>query len=181
MVFCIFSGVMPMDDRTIIRRERPGDEPGIRTVNLAAFPTDAEARLVDCLRAAGSLTVSMVADLDGRIVGHAAFSPVTAANGALGIGLGPVAVLESHRRHGLAAQIIRAGLESSRAAGFTWAVVLGGPAYYGRFGFAVASRFGLSDTYDAAPYFQAMSLIPDGLPIGAGVVRYHAAFADCGC
>lgn len=160
--------------------ERPGDASAIHAVHTAAFPTDAEARLVDRLRAAGRLTLSFVAEADGAVVGHVGFSPVTATTGAVGIGLAPVAVIESHRRQGVAAELIRAGLEACRAAGFRWVVVLGNPRYYGRFGFGPAAAVGLSDEYDGGPAFQAMELVPGGLPTGAGLVRYAPEFAEFG-
>lgn len=163
-----------------IRPERPGDEPGIRAVHLACFPGPAEADLVDALRAAGRLTFSLVAEVDGTIVGHVAFSPVTASGAPNGIGMAPVAVASSHRRQGIAAELIRAGLDACRSAGFTWAVVLGNPAYYGRFGFQAATGFGLSDEYGGGPAFQAMELWPGGVPVGAGLVRYAPEFAAFG-
>jgi putative acetyltransferase len=163
-----------------IRHERPGDEPGIHAVHVACFPGPAEAELVDALRAAGRLTFSLVAEVCGTIVGHVAFSPVTANGAPDGIGMAPVAVVAAHRRQGIAADLIRAGLDACRAAGFTWAVVLGNPAYYGRFGFRAAAGFGLSDEYGGGPAFQAMELSPGGVPVGAGLVRYAPEFAAFG-
>jgi hypothetical protein len=75
----------------MVRPERPDDVQAIYAVHAASFPTDAEARLVDSLRAAGRLSVSLVAEVDAAVVGHIAFSPVTAAPGAYGAGLAPVA------------------------------------------------------------------------------------------
>ena len=109
---------------TVVRPEQPGDVAAIHAVHAASFPTDAEARLVSLLRAAGHLPVSLVAEADGAVVGHVAFSPVSAATGAVGAGLAPVAVLESHRRQGIAARLSEAGLAACRSAGFGWAVVL---------------------------------------------------------
>src|SRR5436190_24334124 len=111
----------------LVRSEQPGDIAAIHAVNAASFPTELEANLVDALRVAGHLTVSLVAEVDGTVVGHVAFSPVTAASGARGIGLGPVAVMESHRRQGVAARLISEGLLGCQSAGFAWAVVLGEP------------------------------------------------------
>ena len=150
----------------------------IGAVHAASFPTDAEARLVDLLRDAGHLVVSLVAEIDGTIVGHVAFSPVTAAAGAPGVGLAPVAVMPDRRRRGLAAELIRTGISDCRAAGFGWAVVLGEPGYYSRFGFRAASEFGLVDEYGGGPAFQVMELVRGALPRGAGVVRYAPEFAQ---
>jgi len=161
-----------------IHPERIRDQAGIRAVHRACFPTDAEARLVDLLRDAGRLIVSIVAEGDGAIVGHIAFSPVTTTAGAIGAGLAPLAVVESHRRRGFGGRLIVDGLDACRAAGFGWAVVLGEPAYYGRFGFRPAVEFGLSDEYGGGPAFQTMELLPGGIPVGAGLVRYAPEFAE---
>ncbi|QEL15243.1 GNAT family N-acetyltransferase [Limnoglobus roseus] len=163
-----------------VRFERPGDAAAIYAVHSGSFPIDGEARLVDLLRDAGRLSVSLVAEAGGTIVGHVAFSPVTTATGATGAGLAPLAVVEGHRRRGVAAELVRAGLEACRDAGFGWAVVLGEPAYYGRFGFRPAPDFGLSDEYGGGPAFQAIELLPGSLPTGAGLVRYAPEFASLG-
>jgi putative acetyltransferase len=163
-----------------VRPEQPGDVAAIDAVHTASFPTGAEARLVQLLRGTGRLSVSLVAEASGTVIGHVAFSPVSAATGAVGAGLAPVAVLESHRRQGVAARLIEAGLAACRSAGFGWAVVLGEPAYYSRFGFQAASAFGLSDEYGGGPAFQALELVPGGLPSGAGLVRYAPEFASLG-
>ncbi|APW61297.1 GNAT family N-acetyltransferase [Paludisphaera borealis] len=163
---------------TIIRPERPEDFEAIDTVHTAGFPTIAEARLVRVLREAGRLTASLVAEVEGQVVGHVAFSPVSTATEAIGAGLAPVAVLPSHQRPGIAAQLIEAGLSASRSAGVGWAVVLGEPAYYARFGFRPARGFGLSDAYGGGDAFQALELIPGSLPEGAGLARYAPEFAS---
>ena len=159
-----------------VRPERSGDEGSIHRVHAGAFPSNAEARLVDALRDAGDLTCSWVAEENGRIVGHVAFSPVTLASGETGIGLAPVAVTAECRRRGIAAQLIEAGLEAVKAAGFGWAVVLGDPAYYARFGFRPAHLAGLSDEYGGGDAFQVMELAEGALPRDGGVVRYATAF-----
>lgn len=161
----------------LIRPEQRDDIPSIHAIHSASFPGDAEARLVRQLRLAGRLSISLVAEANGGIVGHVAFSSVSAANGAIGVGLGPVAVLESHRRQGVAAQLIETGLAACRAAGFGWAVVLGAPRYYSRFGFQPASTFGLCDEYGGGPAFQAMELLAGELPSSAGQVRYAPEFS----
>jgi putative acetyltransferase len=161
---------------TTVRPERPGDAAAIRGVHRESFPTPAEARLVDLLRDAGHLTVSLVAVLGDTVIGHVAFSPVTVAAGAPGVGLAPLAVLEPHRRKGIAARLVEAGLTACRDRGFCWVVVLGEPAYYSRFGFLPAMAFGLFDEYGGGPAFQAMELTPGGLPVRAGLVRYAPEF-----
>ncbi|MBX9627794.1 MAG: N-acetyltransferase [Gemmataceae bacterium] len=160
-----------------IRPERPGDAAAVYAVHAAGFPTQAEARLVDQLRAAGRLSVSLVAEVGDEVVGHVGFSPVTAGTAAPGVGMAPAAVSAEYRRRGIAADLIRVGLEACRAAGFGWAVVLGEPGYYARFGFRPAADFGLSDEYGGGPAFQVLELTPGALPAGAGLVRYAPEFA----
>jgi putative acetyltransferase len=161
---------------TFVRAERSGDAAAIRAIHLASFPTDAEARLVELLRHAGRLTASLVAVNAGAVVAHVAFSPVTVDNGAVGVGLAPVAVVEEHRRQGIAAALIHAGLAVCRQAGCGWAVVLGEPAYYGRFGFCAAADVGLADEYGGGRAFQALELVAGALPVGGGLVRYAPEF-----
>jgi putative acetyltransferase len=167
---------MPM----VVRPEQAGDAEAIYAVHAASFPSAAKARLVDLLRAAGRFCVSLVAEISGVVIGHVAFSPVTVETGVPGAGLAPVAVAESHRRQGIAAELIRAGLEACRAAGFGWVVVLGEPAYYSRFGFRAASEFELYDEYGGGPAFQCIELIPGAMPVGAGLVRYAPEFSSLG-
>ncbi len=159
-----------------VRFEKPGDVSAIHTLHASSYPTDAEANLVDSLRQTSHLTVSLVAVADGSVVGHFAFSPVAVANGAVGVGLAPVAVVQSHRRRGIAARLIEAGLGECRSLGIGWAVVLGKPTYYMRFGFRPASAFGLSDEFKGGPAFQVVELLSGGLPSGAGLVKYSPEF-----
>lgn len=161
----------------IIRDEEASDAAAIRAVHASCFPTPAEADLVDNLRAAGRLTVSLVALADEAIVGHVAFSPVSTDAGVVGLGLAPVAVIEGHRREGVAAKLIQAGLEACRKYGCGWVVVLGSPEYYSRFGFQAAAEYGLSDEYGGGPAFQVLELTAGQVPRDAGPVRYAPEFA----
>jgi putative acetyltransferase len=159
-----------------IRSELVKDAVAIRAVHEASFPTPAEAELVDALRAAGRLSVSLVAEAEGLPVGHVAFSPVTAGP-ALGMGLAPLAVLPAYRRHGIGAGLVREGLATCARAGIGFVVVLGSPRYYGRFGFAPASDRGLSDEFGGGAAFQVRELSPGAVLAGAGLVRYAPEFA----
>ncbi|MFG0274140.1 MAG: GNAT family N-acetyltransferase [Phycisphaerales bacterium] len=163
-----------------IRPERPSDADAVARLLEGCFPTDAEARLVAALRRSGQLVVALVAENDGAIVGHIAFSPVTAAGARAGVGLAPVAVEAAHRRRGLGAALIERGLERCRAAGAGWCVVLGDPAYYARYGFRPAREDGLADAYNGGDAFQVLALVSGAVPRGAGLVRYSDAFDDLG-
>ncbi len=163
-----------------IRDEQPSDFAGIRRVHAQSFATDAEARLVDGLRAAGHLSVSLVAVEHDLIVGHVAFSPVAVAGSDEGAGLAPVAVLPDFRREGIADHLIREGLARCAALGFGFVVVLGEPSYYSRFGFAAASRLGLRDEYGGGDAFQVLELRGGAVPSCGGLVRYAPEFATFG-
>lgn len=160
-----------------IRPEQPADRDAIRAVHVAAFPTEAEARLVDALRAAGRLSISLAACDGDLIVGHIAFSPVTVAGASGAFGLAPVAVLPGNQRQGIGAELIRAGLAACARLNAPFVVVLGDPAYYARFGFQPARRWGLLDEYNGGPAFQAIELQPGEIPLGAGLVKYAPQFA----
>ncbi|ATE66483.1 GNAT family N-acetyltransferase [Rhizorhabdus dicambivorans] len=161
----------------IIRPETPLDHPAIARLTEVAFrgiehSSQTEAAIVDALRDAGALTLSLVAETDQGIVGHAAFSPVR-IDGAEGgwFGLGPVSVLPGCQRGGIGSALIGRGLDRLRQRGAGGCVVLGDPAYYRRFGFSSrhALRYG-----DVPPdYFQSLMLA--GTP-AAGEVSYHEGF-----
>jgi putative acetyltransferase len=162
-----------------IRAEEPVDRGAIDVVHMASFPSPAEATLVARMRAFGALSVSLVAADERAVVGHVAFSPVTLEGSPVsGAGLAPVAVLACHRKRGVAARLIDAGLAACRDAGFAFVVVLGDPAYYSRFGFRSARARGLTDTYDGGDAFQVLELSTGALPAQGGVVRYGAAFDE---
>jgi putative acetyltransferase len=165
-----------------IRLETPADYNATREVLIAAFPTPLEADLVDALRAAGNLAASLVAVVDDTIVGHIAFSPVTTDIPvvARGVGLAPVSVTPAFERRGIGGALIRQGLHVCRDAGFGWAVLLGDPGYYHRFGFERASQIGLGNEYGVDDEFMAVELSPGSLPHECGVVRYAPEFAMCG-
>jgi putative acetyltransferase len=163
-----------------IRSERGDDVAAIRAVHCAAFPTDDEARLVDRLRAAHHLKVSLVAEVDGVVVGHIAFSPVSVVGPigrCQGLGLAPLAVRPPHQRCGVGSVLVREGLAKCRQEGAGFVVVLGHPGYYPRFGFRRASLAGLSNEYGADEAFMVLELEP-GTILAGGLVKYGVEFAQ---
>lgn len=125
----------------ILRKERITDIEAITEVTIAAFKNHpiskhTEQFIINALRAAGALTISLVAEIDGKVVGHIAFSPVTVSGGATGwYGLGPVSVLPEYQKQGIGKSLINEGLSLLKDMGAQGCALVGDPNYYKRFGF----------------------------------------------
>lgn len=168
-----------MERDILIRAERDCDieRQHIRALTQAAFENVAysaqnEAFLIEALRDAQALSVSLVAELHHDIVGYIAFSPVKLNGADCGwYGLAPLSVHPAFQRKGIGASLVLAGLETLESKGAQGCVVLGDPAYYSRFGFACDA--GLK--YEGAPaeYFQGR-VFTGNAP--EGVVQFHEAF-----
>lgn len=130
-----------MNPNIVIRSERDSDADAIAEVTAAAFETleisnHTEQFIIEALRAAGALKVSLVAEMDGRIIGHIAFSPVDISDGTPNwYGLGPISVLPEFQRQGVGKAMIREGLSQLRDMGARGCCLVGHPEYYIKFGF----------------------------------------------
>lgn len=169
-----------------IREEQAADVDAIRELNQAAFATGLEARLVDRLRADGSIVASLVALDDDRVVGHIAFSPLQihvdaagAARTIAALALAPMAVRPAFQRQGIGTRLVRAGVELCAARGHRIVLVVGDPAYYSRFGFSTALALPLRSPY-SGPASMALELEAGALASVAGSVEYAEAFSDLG-
>lgn len=163
----------------LIRVEIPVDAAGIDALLRRAFGRDDEADLVQQLREDGLLTLGVVAtDDEGGVVGYAAFSPVdVAGEDRQWVALAPLAVDESLRRQGLAEKLVYEGLDSLNEFSYAAVVVLGDPAYYGRFGFKPAADYGLNCRWpDTENAFQVYPLAEDALNGVSGEVAFSAPF-----
>jgi putative acetyltransferase len=161
-----------------IRHETASDIEAVFRVESDAFGQEIEACLVDDLRAAGNSLLSLVADLEGEIVGHIMFSPMTIESGDrsfTAVCLAPLAIATAHQRQGVGGRLIEAGLAEMRAAGHGAVFLLGHPSYYPRFGFRPAREFGVhyQDDRDA---FMAIELHPGALAGVTGNVRFAPQF-----
>lgn len=162
----------------MIRPEGPDDADAIARVVGAAFGGEGEVRLVATMRERGELVLSLVAEEDGRVVGHLALSEVTVDGERRGVlGLAPVAVEPGRQRDGIGGALIEEALGRAAADGWRAVVLLGHEAYYPRFGFAPAAPVGLTGDYGDHAGWMARSLV-DGEPVPTGHVRYCSAFAD---
>jgi putative acetyltransferase len=167
-----------------IRAEKPEDLAAIHHVVHHAFGRAAEADLVDALRRNGKSVLSLVAEDNGRVIGHILFSLVTIESPVVfedgtrhGVGLAPLAVWPERQNEGIGSMLVRQGLTECRNAGHPFAVVLGHPEYYPRFGFAPASRFGIKSEYDVRDEaFMALELQENALQRCAGLVKYQPEF-----
>lgn len=166
-----------------IRPALPADLPSIVNVNQQAFSSPGEARLVELLHERSKATVSLLAELDGQVVGHVLFSPIRfdpPQPDLKSVGLAPMAVLPAYQRQGIGSQLARAGIQACRAAGLQAIVVLGDPAYYGRFGFQRASDFGLGNEYQVQDEFMVMELQVGALQGVHAIARYTPEFQEIG-
>lgn len=166
-----------------IRSENGEDAGAVRHVLEAAFGSSEEADLVERLREAGKAVISLMAECEGRVVGHVMFSPVTLAPaqvGFKGIGLAPVAVLPRFQKRGIGSHLICEGLERCREAGYEIAVVLGDHTFYERFGFSRASDYGLGNEYGVDEDFMVMELSEGALAKVTGTVKYQPEFGETG-
>jgi putative acetyltransferase len=153
-----------------IRSETATDIPAIAAVTAAAFLDSphaghTEQLIVDALRKAGQLSVSLVAELEGEVIGHVAVSPVSISDGtSRWFGLGPISVLPRHQGRGAGSKLMREALRILRDQGAAGCVVLGEPEYYGRFGFRRHTALTLPEV--PREYFQAVSFsssVPHGV------------------
>jgi len=162
-----------------IRDEEERDLEQVRAILRANFPTEAESKLVDALRASGKAIISLVSvnkNNDGEVLGHILFSPVstTPPVEVKGIGLAPVAVRRDVQSLGIGSRLIREGLHLCRELEYDYCVVLGDPKYYQRFGFQKASSLGLQNEYGADDEFMVIRYTAR---IPAGMVNYALDFA----
>lgn len=167
----------PIDMNVEIRPESIADAQAIRQITEAAFKlnrysTGAEGAIIDALRKAGALTLSLVAVAGNETVGHVAFSPVTIEGEHMEwFGLGPVSVKPALHRQGIGSALIREGLARLKQAGANGCLLLGDPAYYRRFGFE-------NDTalrYEGLPAEYFMRLSFNG-HVPTGRVAFHEGF-----
>jgi predicted N-acetyltransferase YhbS len=160
-----------------IRDENTLDVEAITALTEAAFrhaphTSHTEQHIVNALRRAGQLTLSLVAEQGGVVVGHVAVSPVTVSDGTPGwYGLGPISVRPELQGQNIGASLMHAAMDGLRAHGAAGCVLVGDPAWYTRFGFHAVPGL----VYPGIPpeYFMAL---PFGRAVPQGTVRYHEAF-----
>jgi putative acetyltransferase len=162
----------------VIRPETIVDHAAIRDVNRLAFAGEGEARLVDALRDGGYAKVSLVAEVDGQVVGHILFStlPIIAPEGTVeALALAPMAVIPSHQRRGIGSMLVWEAMRNCAELGHRIVVVVGHPEFYPRFGFSAKLAERLKSTY-SGPAFMALELVAGALEGVEGDVQYPPPF-----
>jgi putative acetyltransferase len=161
-----------------IRDEQPCDREQVRKVNEAAFARSDEADLIDRLRVEGAVLLSLVAEIDGQIIGHILFSRMaveTAQGPVAAVSLAPMAVQSDHQGRKIGSELVGRGLAQLRDRGERIVIVLGHQHYYPRFGFSSEKA-----RYLASPFspeaFMALELSDGALTGIHGAVRYPSAF-----
>lgn len=167
-----------MEFKMIIRDEKDTDFGAISEVTIAAFNTltisnHTEQFIINALRKTNALTVSLVAEIDGQVVGHIAFSPVTISDGSPDwYGLGPVSVLPEYQRQGVGKALIHEGLARLKAMGGKGCALVGDPRYYKRFGF----RNSPTMIHEGIPQ-DVFLVLPFDEKIPQGTVVFHEGFS----
>jgi putative acetyltransferase len=161
----------------IIRNETASDIKAIAEVTIAAFMTlpisnHTEQFIINSLRAADALTISLVAEIDGRVVGHIAFSPVTISDGSTGwYGLGPVSVLPEYQKQGIGKSLINKGLSMLKESDGQGCTLVGDPNYYKRFGFRNIPGL----VHEGIPQ-EVFLALPFTEKVPQGIVVFHEGF-----
>lgn len=161
----------------IIRKETAADIEVITEITTIAFKTLAisnhtEQFIIKALRAANALAVSLVAEVEGKVVGHVAFSPVTISDHTAGwYGLGPVAVLPEYQGEGIGKALINTGLSLLKESGGQGCALVGDPDYYQRLGFRNYPEL----IHEGIPH-EVFLALPFGEKIPRGLMVFHKAF-----
>ena len=161
----------------IIRKETPSDIDAITQVTTAAFKmlaisNQTEQFIIKALRDAGALTLSLVAEIDGRVVGHIAFSPVEISEATKDwYGLGPVSVLPEYQKQGIGKSLIDEGLSLLKQLGGQGCALVGDPNYYKRFGFKNFPEL----VHEGVPQ-EVFLALPLNEKVPQGTVVFHEGF-----
>ena len=166
-----------------IRPEANQDRAAVWSVNQQAFGGDDEANLVEALRDGGFVEVSLVAELDGQIVGHILFSRVaiiTKVGTVDALSLAPMAVMPEHQRQGIGGRLVEVGLEACRDRGHKIVVVLGHPEFYPRFGFSPELARPLDSPFGGGDAWMALELVLGAMNKVEGRVEFSPPFMGVG-
>ena len=165
----------------IIRKETIADIEAITKITIAAFKTlpisnQTEQFIINALRDEGVLTISLVAEIDGRVVGHIAFSPVTISDGTKNwYGLGPISVLPEYQKQGIGTSLVNKGLSLLKELCGQGCALVGDPNYYKRFGFRNYPEL----VYEGIPQ-EVFLALPFNEKVPKGIIEFHKSFLVTG-
>ncbi|HKI75165.1 MAG TPA: N-acetyltransferase [Pseudomonadales bacterium] len=162
-----------------LRDEHRSDAPYLRKIVREAFDRDTEARIVDLARQRHEVIYSIVAEIDGKLVGHVLVTPMKLEpdKGLRCIAIGPIAVTPEHQGNGIGSKLMQEVIERAREDGVDAILLLGNPRYYHRFGFRTAP---VGNEYGAGEEFMALQLNAGCLDSigGTCMARYIKAFSE---
>jgi len=162
-----------------IREERADDIAAVRDLNRRAFGQDQESNIVDALRANGAALLSLVATLNGRVVGHIMYSPLSIDGKFEGAALGPMTVFPECQRRGIGSKLIEAGNRKLKDDGCPFIIVVGHADYYPRFGFKPASEHGIKCEWDVPDNVFMLLVLDQAKMAGvAGLAKYRPEFSS---
>jgi putative acetyltransferase len=160
-----------------IREEQAGDVSEIRELNEHAFGQAQEGNIVDALRSNGAMLLSLVATLDGHVVGHILYSPLS-VSGVDGAALGPMAVRPQHQRQGIGSKLIEEGNRRLKESGCPFIIVVGHADFYPRFGFKPAGTCGITCEWEVPDEaFMVLALDHAKMAGVSGLAQYRAEFS----
>lgn len=160
-----------------IREETGADIEAIRRVNRRAFAQDQEGNIVDALRSNGAALLSLVAIVDGELVGHIMYSPAVVGE-TTGAALGPMAVLPEFQRQGIGSRVVEAGNQKLKDMGYPFIIVVGHAEFYPRFGFTPASKHNIRCEWDLPDEVFMMAVLdPLKMQGVSGLAKYRHEFS----
>jgi len=161
-----------------IREERLDDAAAVRDLNRRAFGQDLEGNIVDALRSNGAALLSLVATLNGQVVGHIMYSPASVCD-VTGAALGPMAVLPEYQRQGIGSELVEAGNTKLKNSGCPFVILVGHADFYPRFGFKPASTHGIRCEWDVPDDVFMLLVLDESRMHGvSGLARYRPEFSD---
>jgi putative acetyltransferase len=167
-----------MENIVKIRVEKKSDFNAIKYVNDKAFNQPQEGNVIEKIRNTDSRILSLVAELDNKIIGHIFFSPVEIEGHPEiknGMGLAPLAVLPEYQKQGIGKMLIKEGISKLKKQSVPFIIVLGHEHYYPKFGFETAAKYGLKSQWIGVPdeAFMVMILNKDKMKNVHGVAKYR--------
>jgi len=166
----------------IVREERLEERPMSNDIVRLAYGRENEVRLTDAIRGAAEYIpdLSIVADLDGSLLGYALFAGVGVLSQQgmeRALVLAVLAVHPMHQREGVGERLVRHGLERCRTKGLELVFVNGLPAFFSRVGFQPAKQYGFEPGIPVSDEdFQTIDLSGVKLGVIKGVLQYPSVF-----